>query len=197
MCAAAAVAAAVVLPVIVFGSSGAPPSSQPADQAKLQQLLDEQRARRVAVEKSAREARAAARAQAAERLKALRDALKAPGARARMAEGAVEVVFDKGLFSRADTLTPLGASRINALGKELTGRDVRVSIHGHAATVPGAPSHGGSVTSLWRALIVARELSAVSGRPLTAFTVASADQSTAPHRTDAANRTVTITVTPA
>jgi hypothetical protein len=48
---------------------------------------------------------------------------------------------------------------------------------------------------LWRALVAARELSAASGKPLTAFTT-SADQQDAPYDTAARNRTVTVVITP-
>ncbi|MDC0767172.1 hypothetical protein [Streptomyces sp. HD] len=108
----------------------------------------------------------------------------------------VEVAFTDGLFSEGAELTPAGADRLAVLGGRLAVRTVRVEIHGHAATVPGAPTSGGSVLSLWRALIAARELSDAGHKPLTAFTTASADQREAPYTSAARNRTVTVTITP-
>ncbi|MDF3150169.1 hypothetical protein PBV88_55785, partial [Streptomyces sp. T21Q-yed] len=122
--------------------------------------------------------------------------LRAPGIHPAVQGASVEVVFADGLFSEGAELTPLGADRLAVLGGRLAGRKVSVEIYGQAATVPGAPRSGGSVLSLWRALIAARELSAAGGKPLTAFTTASADQRDAPYASAAKNRTVTVVVTP-
>jgi hypothetical protein len=108
----------------------------------------------------------------------------------------VEVTFTRGLFSQGARLTPAGAGRLAALGRHLAGRTARIEIYGHTASVPGAPRSGGSVTALWRALVAARELSAASGRPLTEFGTASADQRDAPYDAPVCNRTVTVVITP-
>ncbi|MEU6912339.1 tetratricopeptide repeat protein [Streptomyces olindensis] len=123
--------------------------------------------------------------------------LRAPGLRVTTRADSVEVAFTEGLFSEGTRLTPAGAQRLAVLGERLTGRHAAITVHGHAAVVPGAPRSGGSVVALWRALVAARELSAAAGEPLTAFTTDSADQRDAPYPDDPArNRTVTVVLTP-
>jgi hypothetical protein len=131
-----------------------------------------------------------------EAAEALAATLRSPGIRPRVRGGSVEVAFAEGVFSEGAELTPEGAARLATLGEHLTRLDARIAIRGHAATVPDAPRSGGSVLALWRALIAARELSAASGEPLTAFTTSSADQRDAPYPEDARNRTVTVVITP-
>ncbi|MFJ4978529.1 tetratricopeptide repeat protein [Streptomyces coeruleorubidus] len=133
----------------------------------------------------------------ARRAAALADDLRAPGRRVTVHGGNVEVDFTQGLFSEGARLTPAGARQLALLGDRLGGRHLSVTVHGHAATVPGAPRSGGSVVALWRALVAARELSAASGEPLTAFTMDSADQRDAPYPDPARNRTVTLVISPA
>ncbi|WP_308406447.1 tetratricopeptide repeat protein [Streptomyces sp. AC602_WCS936] len=191
VCAVAAVTAGTV--VLADGGGGRPERPDPS-----QADLVEQRARQLAAERRAEQARdrdraATRRAEAAE---ALARALRAPGIRPQVHGDSVEVVFAEGLFSRGAELTPAGAGRLAVLGERLAGRRPHVEIHGHAATVPGAPTSGGSVVALWRALIAARELSAATGRPLTDFTTVSADQREAPYAEPAKNRTVTVVITP-
>ncbi|MEU0390860.1 tetratricopeptide repeat protein [Streptomyces chartreusis] len=123
--------------------------------------------------------------------------LRAPGLRVTVhGDDSVEVAFTQGLFSEGAQLTPAGARQLALLGERLGGRHLDVTVHGHAATVPGAPRSGGSVVALWRALVAARELSAASGEPLTAFTTDSADQRDAPYPDPARNRTVTLVISP-
>ncbi|MFC7887117.1 tetratricopeptide repeat protein [Streptomyces sp. NPDC057376] len=191
VCAVAAVTAGTV--VLADGAGGRPERPGPA-----QADLVEQGARQLAAERRAERARdrdraAARRAEAAEELART---LRAPGILPRVHGDAVEVVFADGLFSRGAELTPAGAGRLAVLGERLAGRRPHVEIRGHAATVPGAPTSGGSVVALWRALVAARELSAATGRPLTDFTTVSADQREAPYADPAKNRTVTVMITP-
>lgn len=127
---------------------------------------------------------------------ALAHDLRAPGLRTTVIDDSVEVVFTEGLFSEGAQLTPAGAERLALLGERLGGRRVAITVHGHAATVPGAPRSGGSVVALWRALVAARELGAAGGKPLTAFTTDSADQRDAPYPDAARNRTVTVVISP-
>ncbi|WP_261989098.1 hypothetical protein [Streptomyces sp. uw30] len=176
--------------VLTGGSDGgpAPPGPSRADRA-------EQLAQRLDAERRAEQARETARR--TEAAAALADALRAPGIAPVVRGGSVEVLFSDGLFSEGAELTATGAERLAVLGGRLAGRKVRVEIYGQTATVPGAPRSGGSVLSLWRALIAARELSAAGGKPLTAFTTASADQRDAPNESVAKNRTVTVVITPA
>ncbi len=133
---------------------------------------------------------------AARRAAALAQDLRAPGLRVTVHGDSAEVAFTQGLFSEGARLTPVGARELALLGERLGGRHLSVTVHGHAATVPGAPRSGGSVVALWRALVAARELSAASGEPLTAFTMDSADQRDAPYPDPARNRTVTLLISP-
>lgn len=189
---AAAVAGLVALPVLAGDDAAPGPPAHAGTTSLFDQLRDQQRAAQQATEDRAASMQQAA--QSRQRLEDLARSLRAPGTQAEVHEEGVDVIFTEALFSRADHLTPGGELRLVRLGKALTGQEVRMTVYGHAATVGDAPDRGGSVTSLWRALIAARELSQSSGRPLTAFTTKSADQRDAPHRTAAGNRTVTITV---
>jgi hypothetical protein len=130
------------------------------------------------------------------RAAALAHDLRAPGLRVTVRGDLVEVAFTQGLFSEGTQLTPAGARHLAGLGERLGGRHLSVTVHGHAAVVPGAPRSGGSVVALWRALVAARELSDASGEPLTAFTTDSADQRDAPYPDPARNRTVTLVISP-
>ena len=191
VCAMAAITAGTVA---VTDDAGGRPERPGPTQAE----VAEQRARQLDADRRAEQARERERAAArrAEAATALADALRAPGISPMIHGASVEVAFTDGLFSEGAELTQAGADRLAVLGGRLAGRTVRVEIHGHAATVPGAPTSGGSVLSLWRALIAARELSTASGKPLTAFTTASADQRDAPYADAAKNRTVTVVITP-
>ncbi|GGK46412.1 tetratricopeptide repeat protein [Streptomyces flaveus] len=174
-------------------------SAAPAQQAEQAEQAEAERiAQRIAADHEADLARQRAResARKADAADALARELRAPGLRPVVRGNSVEVAFTEGLFAEGDRLTPAGADRLAVLGDRLAGRQARIEIHGHAATVPGAPRSGGSVLALWRALVAARELSAASGKPLTAFTTTSADQQDAPYDTAARNRTVTVVITP-
>lgn len=191
VCAVAAITAGTVALTDAAGGQPERPGPAQAESA-------EQRARQLDAERRAEEARERDReaAHRAEAAGALARELRAPGMDPAVHGASVEVAFADGLFSEGAELTQTGADQLAALGGRLAGRNVRVEIHGHAATVPGAPTSGGSVLSLWRALIAARELSTASGKPLTAFTTVSADQRDAPYTSAAKNRTVTVMITP-
>ncbi|MFE1027029.1 tetratricopeptide repeat protein [Streptomyces sp. NPDC058818] len=191
ICAVAAITACAV--VLTDGAGGGTTQAGPSRAESAEQLAE-----RLDAERRAERARDQVRetARRTEAATALADTLRAPGISPVVRESSVEVTFADGLFSEGAQLTPTGAERLTRLGERLVGRTVRVEIYGQTATVPGAPTSGGSVLSLWRALIAARELSAASGKPLTAFTTASADQRDAAHATDAKNRTVTVVITP-
>ncbi|MEU6918440.1 hypothetical protein [Streptomyces olindensis] len=127
------------------GQHTAAPSS-PAEQARrIAERLAAEREKDLAEQ---RERETARRVEAAE---ALARALRAPGLRPTVHGASVEVAFTEGLFSEGAQLTPEGTDRLAALGERLAGREMKIEIYGHAATVPGAPRSGGSVTSLWRA----------------------------------------------
>lgn len=110
--------------------------------------------------------------------------------------GGVSVMFGEGLFAPDSTEpTPRGRQVLERWAAVLAGRDVRVTVLGHAVVVPGGPANGGSLVALARASAAAEVLAAAGGVPLTAFTVGSADQSDQPHPADPArNRTVTLLV---
>lgn len=157
------------------------------------QIEESVRKKLAAAEETTRTREATRREEAA---RDLARTLRSPGVRPHVQGTSVEVAFAEGVFSEGAELTEEGADRLAALGGNLTPVKARIAIHGHAATVPDAPRRGGSVVALWRALIAARELSTASGKPLTAFTTASADQREAPYTQDARNRTVTVVITP-
>ncbi|MGW0837444.1 tetratricopeptide repeat protein [Streptomyces prunicolor] len=164
-------------------------AQQAADQALLR-AHDQKQQQKQAVQRARDKARRAATT------RALAHALQAPGLRPTVRGDAVEVTFTEGLFSEGARLTRTGARQLAVLGGHLTDLDARVEIYGQTATVSDTPRSGGSVLSLWRALVAARELGAASGRPLTDFTTASADQRNAPYPDAARNRTVTVLITP-
>jgi hypothetical protein len=192
-CAVAAVATGAVGGVALVDDEGSGPSRTEPVAAPERQIEQRVREELKAAQETDRTRAADRRAAAA---RDLARTLRSPGVRTQARGAAVEVAFTDGVFSEGAELTPAGAARLTALGERLTALDARFEIHGHAATVPDAPRRGGSVVALWRALIAARELSAASGRPLTAFTTASADQREAPYAEDARNRTVTVVITP-
>ncbi|MEO3846169.1 hypothetical protein ABGB09_00740 [Streptomyces sp. B8F3] len=192
----AAVCAAAVLATGAVALTGdeEPVRSGTERAAATEQQIEERVRKELATAREADRTRQETRHE--EAAEALAATLRSPGLRPRVTGGSVEVAFAEGLFSEGAELTPKGATRLAVLGEHLTRTDARITIHGHAATVPDAPRSGGSVLALWRALIAARELSTASGRPLTAFTTSSADQRNAPYTEDAKNRTVTVVITP-
>ncbi|MFJ6675790.1 hypothetical protein ACIQMJ_32200 [Actinosynnema sp. NPDC091369] len=110
--------------------------------------------------------------------------------------GGVLVTFGEGLFAPDSAEpTPRGRQVLERWAAVLAGRDVRVTVLGHTAVVPGGPAAGGSPVALARASAAAQVLAAAGGLPLTAFTLGSADQSDLPHPADPdRNRTVTLLV---
>lgn len=109
---------------------------------------------------------------------------------------AVRVVFTQGVFATGTELSPAGERALAVLGKRLPGLKATITVTGYSVVVPGGTNSGGSRTALLRARVATQELSTASGLPLTAFTMQSGDQAHPPYRTDAQNRTVTVTVTP-
>ncbi|MPZ85199.1 MAG: hypothetical protein GEV28_34360 [Actinophytocola sp.] len=114
----------------------------------------------------------------------------------------MRVVFHDGLFGPDGTrLTPAGRDVLRAWGRRLAGRPVTATVIGHGVPVAGGPTSGGSSVAVARAVAAARVLSDVSGLPLTAFSVTSADQSAPAHPGDGPgargrNRTVTLAIVP-
>ncbi|TVT61219.1 hypothetical protein FNH05_03420, partial [Amycolatopsis rhizosphaerae] len=104
-----------------------------------------------------------------------------PGVRVERRADEVRVVFDEGLFSSGTEPARQAPGLLAELGRRLTGLPVSVTVVGHAVAVPGGPSSGGSPVALARAEVAAEHLARGSGLPLTAFRLATADQSDAPH----------------
>jgi type VI secretion system protein ImpK len=139
--------------------------------------------------------RASAAALAAE-LATLQQQAAAPGVQAQRGTSVVRVVFLDGVFTAGTDLSPSGQAALDALGKRLPGMKASITVTGFSVVVPGGSSSGGSRTALLRARVATQQLSTASGLPLTAFTMQSGDQAHPPYRTDAKNRTVTVTLTP-
>jgi hypothetical protein len=182
-------AGAVAAGGVVWARSLPPAGPDPAVVAAQQQVhAMEQQA---AAAHASQAAAATSRARAVDQLAA---ALAMPGVRVVKQADAVEVLFDAGVFTYDDELSSTGATMLALMGVRL--RTGSVTVVGHAVPVAGGPQRGGSVLALARAVVAARELSRASGRPLTAFAVSTGDQAANPFPTAAANRTVTLLVTP-
>jgi type VI secretion system protein ImpK len=128
-------------------------------------------------------------------LATVQQAVAGSGAVVRREPAAVQVSFVRGLFTSGTDLSPAGRSALVAVGKRLRGLPVSVTVTGYSVVVHGSAPSGGSRTGLQRARVAVLQLSAASGLPLTSFSVRSGDQAHPPYRTDAQNRTVTITLT--
>ncbi len=106
------------------------------------------------------------------------------------------MVFTEGVFAAGTDLSAAGERALDVLGKRLPGLKATITVTGYSVVVPGGTNSGGSRTALLRARVATQQLSTASGLPLTAFTMQSGDQAHPPYRTDAQNRTVTVTLTP-
>jgi type VI secretion system protein ImpK len=137
------------------------------------------------------------RAAVASKLDVIQRRVAGPGVVVQRQPNAVRVVFTEGVFTAGTDLSPTGQTALDALGKRLPGLKATITVTGYSVVVPGGSGSGGSQTALLRARAATQELSTASGLPLTAFTMQSGDQAHPPYRTDAQNRTVTITLTPA
>lgn len=157
----------------------------------------QERAAELARQLAALEAqRRAAAAAMASKLDVIQRRVAGPGVMVQRQPNAVRVVFTEGVFTAGTDLSPSGHTALDALGKRLPGLKATMTVTGYSVVVPGGSGSGGSQTALLRARAATQELSAASGLPLTAFTMQSGDQAHPPYRTDAQNRTVTITLTP-
>ncbi|TDW15051.1 hypothetical protein [Kribbella kalugense] len=150
-------------------------------------------ARRLAVLEARRLAAAAAMAS---KLDVIQRQVAGSGVVVQRQPSAVRVVFTDGVFTAGTDLSPTGQAALDALGKRLPGLKATITVTGYSVVVPGGSGSGGSQTALLRARAATQELSTTSGLPLTAFTMQSGDQAHPPYRTDAQNRTVTVTLTP-
>jgi len=190
---AAAILAAAVggIAVASQGTSAAPPQSD-----RLQSEI--RRADALARQLADRDgAVVTAAARRSGRLDSLTASMAMPGLVVYRRADDIELVLDAGAFTQDTTISNTGAALIEAIGGRLTGLNATTTVVGHAVAVPGGPQQGGSPVALARAAIAAEYLAAASGLPLTAFTVATADQRDNPYPDDpAGDRTVTILLRP-
>ncbi|TDW95468.1 type VI secretion system protein ImpK [Kribbella pratensis] len=150
-------------------------------------------ARRLAALEAQRRAEAAA---TAAKLVVIARRVAGAGVLVQREKSAVRVVFTEGVFEAGTDLSTSGERALDVLGKRLPGLKARITVTGYSVVVPGGTNSGGSRTALLRARVATQQLSTASGLPLTAFTMQSGDQAHPPYRTDARNRTVTVTLTP-
>ena len=121
---------------------------------------------------------------------------KIPGVRAERRATDVRLVFTNGLFRSGTDLAPGSRPLLVRVGRRLTDLRVSTTVVGHTVPFPGGRTSGGSPTAYARAQIAAQELAAAADLPLTAFTLATADQSAGPHPEAPRNRTVTLLLRP-
>lgn len=194
------VAAAMAGGVVAVGRSADQPVAQPTAPPAPTPTVDtaaEERAAELARQLAALEAqRRAAAAALAGKLDVIQRQVAVPGVLAQRGASVVRVVFVDGVFAAGTDLSPSGVAALSALGKRLPGLKASITVTGYSVVVPGGSSSGGSRTALLRARVATQELSTASGLPLTAFSLQSGDQAHPPYRTDAKNRTVTVTLTP-
>ncbi|MFI6498923.1 hypothetical protein [Nonomuraea typhae] len=181
-------AGAVIAISAVTGPSAPADAGGPAAPPSWQATVTDAPERRIRAARDERRAKALDRA---------KRRLAIPGVRVRQDGGSLRVTFVNGLFL-PDGTRPVPSRRalLGRIGERLPGRGMAITVIGHAVAVPGGPAKGGSAVALARAQAVAQELAAAGRLPLTAFTLATADQREGPYRDDARNRTVTIRITP-
>jgi hypothetical protein len=179
------VAGAIVGLVAIPRGSGPAPTPAPPDPAvaRLQGQLA-----------SLRASSAASSSAAARRLDALAARFVLPGVRVERRSSEVQLVFETGIFRSGTSLAPGSAELLASVGKRLKG--VSTTVVGHAVAVPGGVTSGGSLVAYERAEVAARLLSRASGLPLTAFALATADQSDSPFPDARRTRTVTLLLRP-
>lgn len=128
--------------------------------------------------------------------------LRGPEVQVAQRDHDVRVIFDEGLFLPDEAaLTAEGRRTLGSWAQRLRGMPVTITVFGHGVVVPGSPSTGGSTIALSRAVSAAKELSTISGLPLSAFMTATAEQSAEPHpgsgpTTQSRNRTISLLIRP-
>lgn len=144
------------------------------------------------------EERTAAAAHRTRSLDAIAEALAMPGVVVHRRADEVQVVFESGLFGGDSTVVrQKSGALLRELGRRLAGLSARTTVIGHAVAVPGGPTSGGSPFALERAAAAAALLAEGGRLPLTAFSLATADQAAGPFPDAPRNRTVTLLLTPA
>ncbi|MFG2022664.1 hypothetical protein [Streptomyces sp. NPDC048825] len=104
----------------------------------------------------------------------------------------------EGLFAEGDRLTPTGVRQLTVFGGRLADRKAYIEIHGHVATVQGAPEAPVPSSPCGAPSWPPANSAPPAGKPTShRFTFASADQQdAAPCDSAARNRTVTVVITP-
>lgn len=141
--------------------------------------------------------RKAAADQRARDLDAIAAALTMPGVRVERRADDVRVVFNVGVFRDGTTLARHARQLLAEIGRRLATVRASTTVVGHSVVVAGGPTSGGSTVAYSRAQVAARHLAVGGGLPLTAFTLATADQSERVFPDAARNRTVTLLLRPA
>ncbi len=150
---------------------------------------------RLAVIERERAATVAGQSQA---LDAIAASLTMPGVVVHRRAEDVQVVFDTGMFGGDSAVVAQeSAALLRELGRRLAMTPAGTTVVGHAVAVPGGRASGGAPIALDRARAAAEQLAEGGGLPLTAFTLATADQQAGPHPDASRNRTVTLLLTPA
>lgn len=135
--------------------------------------------------------------QRARDLNAIAAAFDMPGVRVQQRAEDVRLLFEEGVF-RADTeVSRKARPLLTEVGRRLAAVRVATTVVGHTVVVAGGRTSGGSTVAFARAQVAAQHLSAGGGLPLTAFTLATADQSEGPFPDAVRNRTVTLLLRPA
>lgn len=179
--------------LVVDGSERTPHLTVSADQQQLQ--AETKRANTLQARLDSLDAdHAAASNREAHALDVIAGRLAMTGVTAQRRADDVQVVFNVGLFPSDVELSRTGETLLTDIGRRLAGLDVWTTVVGHAVAVPGGPASGGSMVALERAEVAAQRLAAAGALPLTAFTLASADQTDGPFSDASRNRTVTLLV---
>jgi hypothetical protein len=108
----------------------------------------------------------------------------------------VRLVFESGVFWTEAEVTRAAGPLLTEVGRRLAGADGSVTVVGHAVAVAGGRTSGGSTVALSRAQVAAGYLATGGHLPLTAFRLATAEQSEGPFPDAARNRTVTVLIAP-
>lgn len=143
------------------------------------------------------DARASAAARRNEALSAIAGSLDLPGVRVRQQDRVVRVLFEEGVFLYDTVPSDRSPTLLRRVGGRLAELDVATTVVGHSIPVPGQESSGGSPLAQQRAQVAAGYLAEGGDLPLTAFTLAVADQTDGPFDDPARNRTVTLVIEPA
>jgi len=169
-----------------------------SDGARVARRLRQQTERAEALDRQLRTTHDLQAAAAARRTRILEEderQLRTRGVRVRRYGGGLLMIFATGVFRpNGVELTRDGATLLDRVGTRLP-RRATIRVVGHTVAFPGGRTHGGSTVALVRAQAAAARLATAGHRPLTAFTLATADQSDGPYPDDRRNRTVTLQIT--